>query len=107
MARIKAFALRHSHLNWTLIDQVVVSGSNFLAAVIVARYLGLEEFGTFSIVLLVVLFFYSFQAALLLSPMLSIGPKQQPQHADRYFGAVVSLQAAFALLAAATAAIIL
>ena len=32
-------------INWALADQVVVSGGNFLTTLLLARSLGVEEFG--------------------------------------------------------------
>jgi O-antigen/teichoic acid export membrane protein len=71
---------------------------NFLTMVILARMLGVEQFGRFSIAWLVLLFFKSIQAALVVAPMMSIGPKQAPDQHPLYYGAVVVQQAAIALL---------
>ena len=43
----------------SIADQVVVSASNFLTVVLLARALGPREFGVFSIAWLIVLFFAS------------------------------------------------
>ena len=40
---------RYSHVNWALADQTMVSGVNFLTGILLARYLGVEEFGRFTL----------------------------------------------------------
>ena len=40
---------RYRHINWALADQGVVSGINFLTGIMLARFLGLEEFGRFTL----------------------------------------------------------
>ena len=78
--------------NWALVDQGVVSGVNFLTMVLLARMLGVEQFGKFSIAWLVLLFFKSIQAALVVAPMMSIGPKQRDDEQALYYGAVILQQ---------------
>jgi hypothetical protein len=38
---------RYRHVNWALADQAMLSGVNFLTVVLLARALGIEEFGRF------------------------------------------------------------
>ena len=40
---------RYSHVNWALADQTMVSGVNFLTGILLARHLGIEEFGRFTL----------------------------------------------------------
>jgi O-antigen/teichoic acid export membrane protein len=75
--------------SWVLADQSVVSGTNFLTAVMLLRYMGLREFGVFTLAWMSVLFVNSLQSALIVAPMMGIGPKQEEQDRPRYFGAVV------------------
>jgi O-antigen/teichoic acid export membrane protein len=65
----------------------LVSGSNFFSGVLLARFLGVEQFGVFSLAWMLVLFFNSIQNALVISPMMSIGVKELVDSSD-YFGAV-------------------
>lgn len=83
------FLKRHSKVNWALTDQTMVSGVNFLTGILLARYLGIEEFGRFTLVWLVVLFVISLHHAMINSPMLSIGPKQSEAEAPTYYGAIL------------------
>lgn len=83
-----AFLRKHSHVNWALTDQAMVSGVNFLTGVLFARYLGLEEYGRFTLAWMAVLFCNSFQHAGIIAPMMSIGPKQKQGNEAAYYGAV-------------------
>lgn len=96
---------RHDQISWTLVDQAVVSASNFLTSLIVARYLGIEAFGVFSVAWLILLFVQSLQIALILTPMLSIGPKTEADQQTDYYASLLPLQMAFALLSALLAAL--
>jgi O-antigen/teichoic acid export membrane protein len=79
---------RYSQINWALVDQAMVSGANFFTGIILVRYLGLEEFGRFTLAWLSILFFNSIQFAAVISPMMSLGPKQAEKEFPQYFGAV-------------------
>lgn len=74
---------------WALTDQAIVSASNFLTSVILLRFMGIREFGVFTLAWMSVLFVNSIQSALIVTPMMSIGPKQKEQDRPSYFGAVV------------------
>ncbi len=90
---------RYSHINWALADQTMVSGVNFLTNVLLARSLGLAEFGRFTLAWMAVQFVISIQNAMIVSPMMSIGPKQSDADSSAYFGAVVVQQLCFGVLA--------
>jgi O-antigen/teichoic acid export membrane protein len=51
--------------------------------------MGLREFGIFALAWMSVLFVNSLQSALIVAPMMSIGPKQEEKDRPSYFGAVV------------------
>ena len=70
---------RHHDVNWALIDQAVVSGGNFITTLFIARGLGIDEFGRFTLAWMVVLFTASLHAASIAAPMMAIGPKQEPE----------------------------
>jgi len=92
---IRRLAARYAHINWALADQLIVSGVNFFTGILLARYLGIEEFGRFALAWMVVLFVNSIQYAMIVSPMMSIGPKQPEAETPAYFGAVVAQQICF------------
>ncbi len=99
VGRLLDFVRRHSHVNWALTDQAIVSGVNFLTSILLARYLGLREFGVFSLAWMAVLFANGLQFALVSSPMMSIGPKQDERsEAQAYYGAVFIQQVALAIV---------
>jgi O-antigen/teichoic acid export membrane protein len=89
---IRNFIGRYSQINWALLDQAMVSGVNFFTGIILVRFLGLEEFGRFTLTWLIILFFNSMQFAAVISPMMSIGPKQAERELQQYYGAVVLQQ---------------
>lgn len=106
--RLGGFATRHAHLNWALVDQAVVSGANFLTTLIMARFLGVEAFGIFSLAWLIALFVQSIQMAFILTPMLTIGAKYSGEDADAYYASLIPLQVGFIVLSVlATVAIAL
>ena len=81
--------VRYNHINWALLDQTMVSGVNFLTGILLARYIGIEEFGRFTLVWMTVLFVNSIQHAAIISPMMSIGPKQSEAESSSYFGSLI------------------
>jgi O-antigen/teichoic acid export membrane protein len=82
-------------MNFALLDQALASGVNFLTILILARRLGVENFGIFMLAWLVLLFFKSLQGGIIISPMMSIGPKQDFHGRDEYFGSVLLYQVMF------------
>jgi len=70
----------------------VMSILHRLTGILLARYLGLEEFGRFTLAWMAVLFVNSIQHAAISSPMMSIGPKQPESGAPAYYGAVMVQQ---------------
>jgi O-antigen/teichoic acid export membrane protein len=96
MIKIVAKLLRReSHMSWALLDQAMVSGANFLTGILLARYLGIREFGVFTLAWMTVLFANNLQVSLIISPMMSIGPKQTTKEGPAYFGAVFTQQLIF------------
>ncbi|MCW5726927.1 lipopolysaccharide biosynthesis protein [Parvibaculum sp.] len=89
---------RHKSLNLAFADQAMISATNFLTGILVARALGITDFGIFSLVWLGVLFTQSLQQALITSPMLSIGAKESGTAANSYFGAILVQQIALAAI---------
>lgn len=86
---------RHKNVNWAFADQSVISASNFFASVLIARFLGVQAFGWFCALLIVLRFMEAIQAALIVSPMLSIGAKQFGDDSRSYFTSVHLLQTLF------------
>ena len=78
-----------------LSDQIIVSLGNFLLSIILIRYLGLEKFGIFSFFWLFHLLINSCQLSFIISPMLTLGSKQDESELKFYFGAVFIHQIIF------------
>ena len=92
---LQSLMRRYRQVNWALADQAMVSGVNFITGILLARFLGIEEFGRFTLAWMAVLFVNSIQHALINSPMMSIGPKQSKAGMPSYYGAVFVQQAVF------------
>jgi O-antigen/teichoic acid export membrane protein len=93
----------------TIVDQLVVSGSNFLTSIILVRGLGLGDFGKFTIAYALLLLANSVQLSFISSPMLSIGALFDTDAERRAFVrgiyGVQLLFSAFAAIAASLAGI--
>jgi len=87
----------YKNINWTFADQAIVSGTNFLFGVLVARFVGVDEFGLFTLAWLLVSFVSMLQNALILSPMMSIGPKVTRSNEADYFSTVIIQQLVFSI----------
>lgn len=84
-----------------LFDQALVSGANFTTNVLLARAFGVREYGVFALAWIAVLFVNSLQYALIITPMMSIGPKQDAADRPAYYGSVLVQELVFALLGGA------
>lgn len=95
-----ATLLAQRNVNLAMIDQVLVSGVNFLTGILIARALGIQQFGVFHIAWIAVILASNLQLAVIISPMMSIGPKQSPSITSAYYGAAFVQQISFAVLSA-------
>ncbi len=86
---IRAKIQRHHHVNWALADQALVSGSNFLTAILLARFLGLAEFGQFTLGWIAVEFAILIQQSVIISPLMSIGPSYGKDEQPAYYAALL------------------
>lgn len=82
-------------------DQALSSACNFLTTIVLARALGLEAFGVYTMVWLALYFAMSLQLGLIVSPMMSIGTKEQGAEAEAYYSVVFLHQAGYVVAAAA------
>lgn len=92
MRRLIDLIQRHRHTKWALADQSVVSGSNFITGILLARFLGPESFGIFVVLQSIVLYVNSFQSALIFQPMMSAAPQLSDTQRDNYLQGVFALQ---------------
>jgi len=91
-SKLSSFIHRYAHMNWALADQAILSGTNFLMGILLARYLGLEGFGFFTLAWMPVAFIHTMQYSIISAPMMSIGPKQKEKDKPAYFGSVLLQQ---------------
>jgi O-antigen/teichoic acid export membrane protein len=91
------FLKRHSKLI-ILADQGIISGTNFLNAILIAKFLGVHYFGVFAMCLLAVQFLSSIQQALIIKPLLSLYPEKSQQDKS-YLAKLNTLQLLFTLSA--------
>ena len=99
LQQLRTLVERFSYINWALADQAIVSGTSFITTVLIARCLGMEEFGRFALAWLGVFFAQNLQIALVVAPMMTIGPKQPGSQRTAYTGSVILQQG---VIAAAT-----
>lgn len=83
---------------WSILDQAILSGSNFLTVAILFRWLSKSEFGQYSIIHILILFFMSFQTALIISPFINFGSTKNGNDQDQYTSNVFSIQFFYSLL---------
>jgi O-antigen/teichoic acid export membrane protein len=100
IARLRLLLDAVNRIKWALADQFVVSGCNFLSNIMLARILGITEFGHYVLAWAIVVFVQSIQYSAISTSMLSIGPKHDSIAAQSYFGAMFLHQAIFGLVSA-------
>mgnify|MGYP003674218489 CR=1 FL=1 len=88
------------------IDQGLVSGSNFLLAIYLARMLSIDAFGIYALLWMIALFFLSVQQAALTTPMYSLEPKYLGESPERVSSLVI-IQCQFSFISAAFVACLL
>jgi len=86
--------------NWVLADQGIVSGSKFIAGVLVARFLGPEMFGVFVLMQMTQIYANGCQGALIISPMLVGAPRLEGTERDNYLSGMFALQIMLSVLLA-------
>jgi O-antigen/teichoic acid export membrane protein len=86
---------RIAHFSWAMADQAVVSGSNFLASIMLARILGLHEFGRYTLAWTALLLIQAIQHSAINNAMLTMGPKQNATKSASYYGVVFLQQGVF------------
>ena len=87
-----------------LFDQSLVSGVNFVVSALLARLLGLDQFGLFALAWMVVLFASSLHQALIISPLYTIYPKSEEK--EKYLAKLTYTQILFSSIVLAITYII-
>jgi len=98
MQLILNFLKKYNNINWALADQSLVSGTNFIVGLLLARFLGIDSFGVFTLLWLSVLFVNSIQLALISSPMLSLAPLKKGKIKESFYTASLMMQILFSAI---------
>tara|TARA_B100000809_G_scaffold185304_1_gene183383 strand:- start:3670 stop:4926 length:1257 start_codon:yes stop_codon:yes gene_type:complete len=94
--KISHITINNTQQLLVLIDQALVSGVNFVLALLLARFLGVENFGIFAFCWMLVLFVSSIQLAFITAPLFTIFPKHENR--ENYLKSVHSIQLGFSIL---------
>ncbi len=95
-----SFLRLKSRRTQTILDQLIVSGSNFATGIVLVRGLGLSEFGKFTVGYAIVLLANSVQLSFISSPMLTLGSLcSTPEDRQRFVRGVYGIQLIFCVLA--------
>lgn len=82
-----------------LLDHVVVSGSRFLLSILIARALGLEDFGLYSLLWTIVTLASSMQIPVTITPMMQLGPRISQCRQAEFFATAMFAQLAYSVVA--------
>lgn len=86
---------RSRSLQLVLLDQALVSAANFATTIVLVRWMGLESFGEFSLIWMLVLFAIGLQQACISQPLMTIGPKQTSEDEAAYYASAFWLELGF------------
>ena len=102
VARI--FQFGRSRRSLTILDQALVSGSNFITGIILVRGLGLIEFGRFTIAYAILLLANSVQLSFISSPMITLGSLcATPEERRHFVRGIYGVQLIFCAIASTLA----
>jgi O-antigen/teichoic acid export membrane protein len=96
-APVRALGQRTGTL--ALIDQALVSGINFVTAVVVARSLAPTSYGYYALLFAALLLINGLQTALITAPLMVIGPRQDAEQHAGYINSLWVVQLAGCLIA--------
>lgn len=83
---------------WSFVDQVLISGVNFLVGVLLVRALGVQAFGVYSLVMIGVYFLAGIQLAGILGPMMSLYDQRADVSQSNYLATMLVHQLLFSAL---------
>ncbi len=81
-----------------LLDQGLISGSNFLVTILLARWLTAEQYGAYALAFSIFLLSAGIHQSLLLEPMSVLGPASYPDRQRAYLGALLWIQGVLGLM---------
>jgi O-antigen/teichoic acid export membrane protein len=77
---------------FAVLDQGLISGSNFLLGILLARWLGAEQYGAYALAFAMFILVSLIYQSLVLEPMAVFGPSAYHDVARKYLGILVRLQ---------------
>lgn len=95
---IKELVNRFKSGGLVLFDQGLVSGTSFVTGVLLARFLGLDGYGEFVLLWMLVLFALSLAQAIITKPMLSMLPKMPQEDVMAYQRSLYAMQCGLSLV---------
>ncbi len=84
--------------NFTVLDQALVSGVNFITGLVLARFLGIDAYGLFILLSGVILFASNIQNAIIISPMMVNGPAHDQNEVHNYYQSSLLIQILLTLI---------
>lgn len=104
LRRIAQWIRAHRHAMWVVMDQMVVSGSNFLLGIAMARLLGVERYGQWVLLFAVVLYANTYSSSLVQAPMLTLLPRAEAKERQQLLRGSLTIQILLSLLLAVVTA---
>ena len=83
---------------FAILDQALFAGANFLANILLARWLPPEQYGAFAVAYSAFLLLGSFHTAVLTEPLLVLGAGKYANHIQKYLGLLLYGHAGLALV---------
>lgn len=74
---------------WSVTDQALFAGSNFVLNVVLARWLGLQDFGAYSVAFSVFMILVPIHGSLFIEPMLVFGSGKYRERLPAYLGVLL------------------
>lgn len=96
MNRLKNIFTQNQNKLITLSDQGLVSGINFIIGILLARWIGLENYGVYALVWMAVLFVSSVHQSAFISSLFALLPKKG--NPNQFINQLMGLQIAFSLI---------
>jgi O-antigen/teichoic acid export membrane protein len=98
---------RWARNRWLLADQALVSGMNFLTTAMLARVLGIHNFGIFSVFYIALQYLNSIQLALIVGAMMTLAPQiQDAEEQQSFLRGMAGYQYAFSLVCGVATALV-
>ena len=96
--KIKLFGENSKVFSKTFFDQCIVSFGNFFSNFLLIKFLGLNKYGIFSEIWILIISFNIIQNAFVISPLLSVTAKLSPHKKVNYINNVYLIQIIFSLI---------